>query len=133
MKILVPVDESTQSREALRYARETFPDAEITALHLIAADSYWITFVDDSTVTGYESAKKQAGELLDVARDEIPGIETRIEIGSPAHEIVDCAGRGGFDMVVIGSHGRTGAARILLGSVRKSNGFSSQAERITFC
>jgi nucleotide-binding universal stress UspA family protein len=133
MKVLVPVDESTQSRKALRYAHETFPDAEITALHVIAADSYWITFVDDSAAAGYESAKKRAEELLDVTRDEIPGIETRIEIGSPAHEIVDYAGKGTFDAVVIGSHGRTGAARILLGSVRKSNGFSSQAERITFC
>jgi nucleotide-binding universal stress UspA family protein len=121
MKILVPVDESEQSHEALRYAHETFPHAEITALHVIAADSYWTAFADDSVaVPGYERARKRAEALLDASRNETPEIETRIETGSPAHEIVDYAGKGGFDAVVIGSHGRTGAARILLGSVAET-------------
>ena len=97
MKILVPIDRSAQSREALGYARETFPDAEITALHVIAADSYWMAFVDDSAaVPSYEAARKRAEELLATARSETPGIETRIEVGSPAHEIVDYAGKGGL-------------------------------------
>lgn len=59
--------------------------------------------------------------------------ETRVVVGNPVREIVDAAGKGGFDAVVIGSHGRRGAARILLGGVRKSSGFSSQAERAAFC
>lgn len=40
MKILVPIDESDQSREALRYVHEAFPDGEITALHVIPVEGY---------------------------------------------------------------------------------------------
>jgi nucleotide-binding universal stress UspA family protein len=122
MKILVPVDESEQSREALRYAHETFPDGAITILHVIPAEGYWAGFVDDpKDVPGYEKAREHADELLETAGTEVGvEIETRIEFGDPAMEIVDYAGKGGFDTVVIGSHGRTGAARILLGSVAES-------------
>ncbi|MDL5361036.1 universal stress protein [Halalkalicoccus sp. NIPERK01] len=122
MKILVPIDESDQSREALRYAHEAFPDGEITAVHVIPVEGYWAAFTDDpEAIPRYEKAREHAEELLDAARSEVDaGIETRIETGSPVREIVDMAGRDGFDAVVIGSHGRTGATRVLLGSVAEA-------------
>lgn len=121
-KILVPVDDSDQSHEALRYAHEVFPDAEITALHVIPVEGYWAAFTDDPEVApGYERAHEHAEELFEAARSEVETeIETRIETGSPANEIVDFAGKGGFDTIVIGSHGRTGATRVLLGSVAEA-------------
>lgn len=122
MKILVPVDESDQSREALRYAHEAFPDGEITALHVIPVEGYWAAFTDDpEAIPRYEQAREHAEELLATAANEVDTeIETRIETGSPTRKIVDIAGKGGFDAVVIGSHGRTGATRILLGSVAEA-------------
>lgn len=121
-KILVPVDDSEPSREALRYAHETFPDGAITALHVIPVEGYWGAFVDEpETIPGYEREREHAEALLETARSEVDtGIETAVVAGSAAHEIVDFAGKGEFDAVVVGSHGRTGATRILLGSVAEA-------------
>ncbi|ADJ14976.1 universal stress protein [Halalkalicoccus jeotgali] len=122
MNILVPIDDSDQSRAAIKYADVTFPDAEITAIHVIPVEGYWAAFADDPEVMpGYEQARDHAEELFEEARGRIDsGIDTRITTGNPAREIVDFAGKGGFDAVVIGSHGRTGATRVLLGSVAEA-------------
>ena len=44
-------------------------------------------------------------------------VTTRIEVGRPAAAIVRLASEGGADMVVMGTHGRTGLKHALLGSV----------------
>lgn len=122
MKILVPVDDSEPSRTALQYAHETFPENEITALHVIPVEGYWGAFADEpEDVPGYEKAREHADKLLAAARDEVDTeIETAVVTGNAAYEIIDFAGKGRFDAVVIGSHGRTGATRILLGSVAEA-------------
>jgi nucleotide-binding universal stress UspA family protein len=43
--------------------------------------------------------------------------EKRIEVGSPAHTICEVAREANADVIVLGSHGRTGLGRILIGSV----------------
>jgi nucleotide-binding universal stress UspA family protein len=40
--------------------------------------------------------------------------------GSPAEAIVDCAKEVGADFIVMGTHGRTGLARVLMGSVAEA-------------
>ena len=44
-------------------------------------------------------------------------VRTAVESGSPASEIVRYAERHGVDLIVVGTHGRTGVTRALLGSV----------------
>ena len=53
------------------------------------------------------------------ARVEAPGLKISSEAvqGAPATEICRVAKEGGHDLIVIGTHGRTGVARFLLGSV----------------
>jgi nucleotide-binding universal stress UspA family protein len=46
-----------------------------------------------------------------------PRVETRLMVGPAAPEIVELAQRGGFDLIVMGTHGRTGFSRLLVGSV----------------
>jgi nucleotide-binding universal stress UspA family protein len=46
-----------------------------------------------------------------------PRVEGAASVGDPADEIVAFARRGGFDAIVIGTHGRTGLQHALLGSV----------------
>ena len=60
-----------------------------------------------------ESATERAGETgVD--------IETHRETGKPARTIVKYADEEGFDHIVIGSHGREGISRVLLGSVAET-------------
>jgi len=44
-------------------------------------------------------------------------LESRVRRGDPSHEIVEEAKSWGADLIVVGSHGRTGMQRLLLGSV----------------
>lgn len=67
-------------------------------------------------------AQRQATEALDRIRAlaQVTGVtlsaET-VESSSPAEQIVETARRYGADLIVMGSHGRTGVARVVLGSV----------------
>jgi nucleotide-binding universal stress UspA family protein len=40
-----------------------------------------------------------------------------VGIGNPAHEIIEVAAKGGYDLIVMGTHGRGGLAHAILGSV----------------
>lgn len=56
---------------------------------------------------------------------EVPSLGTNavavaMSAGAPAEAIIAHARQGGFDLVVVGSHGRSGAKRLLLGSVAES-------------
>lgn len=57
--------------------------------------------------------------LLGMEKDAGPDIAvtTAVEFGSPAARIVDYARRHQIDLIVVGTHGRTGVSRVLLGSV----------------
>jgi nucleotide-binding universal stress UspA family protein len=66
------------------------------------------------------------GDRLATARDRLADIrpadpavevEHRLEEGDPAVVIGDIADRLGCDLIVMGSHGRTGVGRLLMGSV----------------
>lgn len=54
--------------------------------------------------------------LANELRGDVP-VRTAVESGSPAIQIVRYAARHGIDLIVLGTHGRTGVSRSLLGSV----------------
>jgi nucleotide-binding universal stress UspA family protein len=120
-RILVPVDGSEPSREALEYAHETFPDATITALYVVHMAGYWSGFTTNvEAMPGYEEARAEGEEVLADIResvDEDVDLETGIEAGAPPEVIVEYVEKGDFHTIVMGSHGRDGVSRILLGSV----------------
>jgi len=134
-RILVAVDGSEESTEALRFAAEEWPDAEITALHVInPADS---TTGAEGGFPGavdqwYDSAKGRGERILREATEAVDrDVDTRLEVGRPTATILTVAGGDAavgdedgaegtaepFDHVVLASRGRTGLSRILLGSV----------------
>lgn len=127
-RILVPYDGSTPAKNAVRYAVETFPDAAVTLFHVVPApEGYWAAFEDDETHTpGYDRARERGEELLAEAAeiaaeaDADATVETEVATGRPKHAIAERAESGAFDAVVMGSHGREGAERILLGSVAEN-------------
>jgi nucleotide-binding universal stress UspA family protein len=126
--VLLPLDASEQAREAFEWTLSNLDpgDTRLTLLHVTrpgdpghlpgvsvglspgedgyaeaVADSYLGGFADEAEANGFENESVHA-------------------FGDPAREIVSCAEEEGVDRIVIGSHGRSGASRVLLGSVAET-------------
>ncbi|MFH5799891.1 universal stress protein [Haladaptatus sp. CMAA 1911] len=124
-RILVPVDGSEQATEALSYALEEFPGAEIGVINVI--DPIDVGYTSTVGMPGYseewyEESKENAEAVFEEARElaDEHGVTltTKTEVGQPAQTIVDYAEE--FDQIIMGSHGRSGVSRILLGSVAET-------------
>jgi len=126
--ILVPVDGSPQSERALEHALTEFPDGEVTVIHVIdpasAAYDSPMAAGPVGVEEGYENAEEAAAEIFDAARGTAEeyeaAVDTATEVGQPARTITEYAAEEEFDHIVIGSHGRSGVTRILLGSVAET-------------
>jgi nucleotide-binding universal stress UspA family protein len=127
--VLVPHDGSLLSDEALEFTVDHFPDADLTLLRVIDPMTAAYDAPLDSPLPGfwtdwYETAVEQASEDLDEAVASLPveadAVETRVEAGKPANVILATLEDGDVDHVVMGSHGREGVSRLLLGSVAES-------------
>ena len=130
-RILVPVDFSAHSDRALRYAT-TLADrfnATVEVLHV----------VEDPFVSGAWSPEAVApnipellADLVAAARGKLDELKaatirrgvrlettvlTTVLTGKPADSIADYARTERFDLIVMGTHGRTGLSHALLGSV----------------
>jgi nucleotide-binding universal stress UspA family protein len=122
MRVLVPMDGSEQSWKAFEYAAEQFPEATLVVLRVIdPVHAGYGVGIGGAGGAGQwlDTQKEAAEELFEQVREEAEAagadIETRREIGRPARTITEVAGD--CDQVVIGSHGREGVTRVLLGSV----------------
>lgn len=124
--VLVPVDESEQSNAALKFTLSEYPDAQITALHIIdPGDFYGAVALEAAAPTTYhelhaqqeEAAEQIIANAEEQANTQGSTIETETMIGDVAHSIVEYADGHTTDHIILGSHGRTGTSRVLLGSV----------------
>ena len=130
-KILVPTDFSDPARHALDRAVELAArfGASVTLFHVQVLPMSYAAESDmfgAEVVQALEAAARQ--ELVkEKARAEqraaslglenAPAVATKLVLGVPVVAITDEAQRGGRDLIVIGSHGRTGIKRALIGSV----------------
>jgi nucleotide-binding universal stress UspA family protein len=124
MRVLVAMDGSEESWAAFDRALELFPDATVTCLYVInpIPEGYGIG-TEPTVIPRWIDEQKDAGaelfEEVETRGEEADiEIETRLEIGRPARTIVEIAED--HDHVVVGSHGREGVSRILLGSVAET-------------
>lgn len=119
--VLIPIDDSDRSTEALRFAFDAQPDAQFVALH-VREPIYGGLLPHQSG--GDEAVGDEVEELLDrargVAEEHGVSLETVTAEGKPSAEIVDYAEDNPVDSIVMGSHGRQGASRVLLGSVAET-------------
>lgn len=120
-KILIPTDGSEYTKAAVRKGLEMAKatGAEVTALYVVDQTSF-INFPMDSTIISvYTLLEKEGEEAMEFVKKEAEkfGVKlvTRIEEGSPSRRIVDLSAE--HDLVVMGTLGRTGFSKLLLGSV----------------
>jgi nucleotide-binding universal stress UspA family protein len=121
--VLVPYDGSPQSESALTFAVEEWPDATFTLLYVIdpVTSGFGQRTLPGGGEEWFEEAKATArAEFEDAEALVDRSLDTRIEVGSPARVIVDVADEAPFDHVTLGSHGREGVTRVLLGSVAET-------------
>ncbi|MFC6988592.1 universal stress protein [Haloplanus sp. GCM10025708] len=126
-QILVPVDGSEPSEKALDFALEQFPDADVVALTVVDPTDIGYASIEATPNTFqklHEAARKEAERVLGEARDRAAErdreIGTETSVGAPSRAIVDYAEEHDVDQIVIGSHGRKGVTRVLLGSVAEA-------------
>lgn len=124
-RILVPIDFSEYSREALLYAKEWagLYGATIDVLHVITEDLHPAFYVGGvkSIYDVEPNIEQKATDKLDafVAESDGPSIDTEshVAVGSPPAKITEFVAEQGVDLVSMSTHGRTGLDRFLLGSV----------------
>ena len=122
--VLVPVDDSQPAHDALEFAVTNFADATLTLLHVInpirTLDAGNPNLWDESHVDAErERAERLLAEVAAAVPDDVD-VATAAEFGDPAETIVEHASQNGVDHVVIGSHGRSGVKRLVLGSVAET-------------
>lgn len=126
-RILVPTDNSENSREAFRYAiglAEKF-QSKIHVLYVIdrgyLEHGYDPRVLDDLEEHLFEEKTKETKEFINKNTKNKEGlhIEMSIKSGNPFVEIITTAREKEADLIVMGTHGRTGLSHVLMGSVTK--------------
>jgi nucleotide-binding universal stress UspA family protein len=140
-RVLIAYDGSPESKEALAVVtRRPFLYGKETSVISIAqppvlwrsgiAPSMYRQVMGDYT-DELERLQAEYGQLATQAAGRLreAGIEARAEsrTGDPAHEILMAAGEADSDLVIIGSRGRTGLQRAVLGSVARNVLINAQA------
>jgi nucleotide-binding universal stress UspA family protein len=125
-RILVPIDFSPHSAEAVAWAADLGRryDAALELVHVhpplsVALPEGYILQSPDQLARLLGQIDAALDEQKAFLEREAPGIPvaTRILQGTPFVEIVRYARETDADLIVMGSHGRTGLAHALLGSV----------------
>ncbi|SMC16947.1 universal stress protein A [Desulfacinum hydrothermale DSM 13146] len=129
-KILVPVDFSEYSQKAVKYGVELAKDrkASLTLLHVI--NQRIIDAVHELSVKGYKGdfvevmrkmVTEREAELQQMVpqdwREGLTELNFEIRKGRPSEEVIQYAREHGMDLIVVGTHGRSALASVLLGSV----------------
>jgi nucleotide-binding universal stress UspA family protein len=122
-KILVGVKGDLESIMALHYAAKlaSIIGAQLTALHVIEElDEYH--FYEDIELRYEEEARREREECIRQIKDAcakhgLKRIDIEIMHGNPARGILKEARRGGYDLIVVGSHGKPRFLEFLLGGV----------------
>lgn len=123
--ILFPIDFSECSEKVFPYALEMAQkfDAKLRLL-FVARDISYLSTVDvawellRNTVAEVARAGENRMEAFcDKQLSDFPNYESKVVTGDPAEEIVKFADEQGIDLIVMGTHGRKGLDRTLMGSV----------------
>jgi universal stress protein A len=130
-RVLVPIDFSPSARAALEYG--TFLagqfGADLDVLHVWEPPGY----VGPDTLAlvpvthghpGWDQTRtdvtREVEHFLAKAQARPRQLTVRVEAGEPSDVILHVAKEGGVDLIVMGTHGRSGLSRLLVGSVAEA-------------
>ncbi len=123
-KILFPTDFTEGALAALPYAADLAKSygAKLYLLHVIydmsAATGLQVPQVSFNAM--YEDiqkgAEKEIGNFAAVVGIELKNVETQVLRGVPYEEILTFARENGVDLIIMGTHGRSGFDRVIFGS-----------------
>ncbi|MCZ6503025.1 MAG: universal stress protein [Gammaproteobacteria bacterium] len=127
-KVLMALDFHADNAEIITTAAETAKneDAELSIIHVMQtigvayneeAMTHWSNQLGSLEENMRQESRRQMSEVaerLDMAQENC-----YLREGSPAHEIHELVKEVGFDLIVVGTHGRSGL-KLLLGSTANS-------------
>jgi nucleotide-binding universal stress UspA family protein len=127
-KIMIATDGSELIKRAVDLAIEIakLSEAKLYAVHVIALEGNSIihsrgkeqkkALKEQLIVEG----KKATDYVENIGRTANVRVESTILEGNPANEIIDFAEKNDIDLIVMGTHGKTGTQRFLIGSVSEN-------------
>jgi universal stress protein A len=127
-RILVPIDFSENSKKTVSYAMKFASryNATVQFLHVFEIPAYAVTPYErrqqtcDQIKSQVDAAEQEARENLTAFENQLLNqgvkVEAYLRVGYPFDEIVLMANHFDVDLIIIGSHGRTGITRLLVGS-----------------
>ena len=130
--ILVPLDESELAERALPMARELAekfgatihlleavqPNAELfSGPDSVTASQYDMVAIKNSMEANLKNARTYLGKVAGVCRAKGLSVRTEVREASAPDSIKDYTAENEIDLIVIGTHGRGGIQRMMVGSV----------------
>ena len=119
--ILVPTDGSEYTKAAVRKAMELakLAGGKVTALYVLDQTILTNMPMDTAVMNVYNTLEKEGKEAVDFVKElgEQEGVETTVSIkeGTPVKVILEESSK--CDVIVMGTLGRTGMSKLLMGSV----------------
>jgi nucleotide-binding universal stress UspA family protein len=127
MKILIGVDDSPHSKAAVEFVRRMSWPVPTHVIVMSVVQSSAIVYADayvPAGLGGTQTLEQMLRDHQSIAADaeralrvEHLGTEAKVLEGDPRTALVQAAKEENADLIVVGSHGRTGIAKLLMGSV----------------
>jgi len=136
--ILVPTDFGEPAVRALDLAIELAAkfESRVTVLHVS-----WVSPYAAASQNGFywpaeeleKAARKELDAALSKATGRYPNVDGLVRVGEPSQTILEVAKERRADLIVMGTHGRRGLSRVLLGSVAEKTVRLSPIPVVTIC
>jgi nucleotide-binding universal stress UspA family protein len=138
--ILAPTDFSEPSSQAVGAAIDLAVafGAGLTLMHTVETPSYaymgmpYMSIPVDLLTPIEDTARSLLSSALEAARKRVPGATAELRRGSSWQQILAVAAEVGADLIVMGTHGRSGITHALLGSVTEKVVRHSPVPVLTF-